>query len=205
MRIGLSLTLAGVLCCYGFATRVEAQTITFDELGNDGSSGTPIPDGYEGLDWTNFDVLNTPDYTVNFGPNGYANGTVSNPNIAYNNFGNPASFGNSSTSFNFGSADFTAAWRDGLTINAKGLNQGVVIDNTTFTVDTSEPTLEVFDWTGVDTVEITSSGGTPHGYVGNTEQVAIDNISLVVPEPGTWAILAMGCALLFAFRRWARL
>jgi hypothetical protein len=66
-------------------------TITFDDL-TDNGGGTVIANGYHGLNWSNFYVVNTADYYASQGTNGYTNGTVSGPNVAFNAYGTPASF-----------------------------------------------------------------------------------------------------------------
>jgi len=60
---------------------VAAMTIGFDDLtdASGGFGGTPIASGYNGLTWTNWNVLNTADFTTNFGPSGATPGTVSAP------------------------------------------------------------------------------------------------------------------------------
>jgi hypothetical protein len=71
--------------CLSVATVSANTVITFDDL----PSYSQISNGYAGLNWNNFYVLNTPDYGLN--PSGYQNGTVSVPNVAFNAWGNPAS------------------------------------------------------------------------------------------------------------------
>ncbi|HEY7900827.1 MAG TPA: PEPxxWA-CTERM sorting domain-containing protein, partial [Caulobacteraceae bacterium] len=119
---------------------------------------------------------------------------------AYNAYGNPASF--SGAGFELVSGDFTAAWNDGLSILVQGYNGASLIDTTTFVVNTSGPTLETFDWTGLTSVTFTSSGGTHNPNLdGNGEHFALDNLSVAVPEPATWALLLVGFAGLGAVAR----
>jgi hypothetical protein len=180
---------AAVLAC---AASAHATTLTFDSLGD----GSPIPNGYGGFNWSNFYTLNG----ANNAPSGYANGVVSSPNVAYNAYGNPASF--SGAGFELVSGDFTAAWNDGLSILVQGYNGASLIDTTTFVVNTSGPTLETFDWTGLTSVTFTSSGGTHNPNLdGNGEHFALDNLSVAVPEPATWALLLVGFAGLGAVAR----
>ncbi len=54
----MMLTLAGVFALSAVGAR--ATVITFDDL-TDNGSGTPIADGYSGLDWSGIYVLNTVD------------------------------------------------------------------------------------------------------------------------------------------------
>src|SRR5262245_36040971 len=68
---------------------VRGDVINF--AGLQGVEG-PIPNGYGGLDWSNFSFLNT-QTDVNVMPSGYqfANIDSTSPNVAFNLFGNPAS------------------------------------------------------------------------------------------------------------------
>jgi hypothetical protein len=157
---------------------------------------SPVPNGYGGLNWSNFYGLDTSVYE----PSGYVNGVVSSNFVVYNAWGNPASFSNSST-FTFNSAYLTAAWNDGLQITVQGFVGGLggtQLDSTTLTVNTSGPTLETFNWSGIDTVLFTSSGGTNHGYNGAGEHFAMDNVMinnpLPTPEPGGLTLLSLGFA-----------
>ena len=75
-----SATALALLAGMGFLIHpAAATTITFDDL-TDTSGGIPevarIPNGYQGLNWTNWNVLNTADFTTNVGANGAQAGTV---------------------------------------------------------------------------------------------------------------------------------
>ena len=74
--------------------------------------GTPIGNGYGGLNWNNWYVLDTSIYGN--GVNGYAHGLVSSPNVAYNSFGGPATFSAASGAFTLDSFYLTAAWNNNL-------------------------------------------------------------------------------------------
>ena len=66
------------------------QVITFDDLAAPSSDGMPIPNGYSGLNWSNFYVANSSQSSmVN---SGYRYGTITSPNVAYNAYGSDASF-----------------------------------------------------------------------------------------------------------------
>ncbi|MGH7038879.1 MAG: PEP-CTERM sorting domain-containing protein [Stellaceae bacterium] len=175
-----------------------ATVIGFDDL-TDSGNGTAIANGYQGLDWNNFDVLNTADFTANVGANGAAAGTTSPPNIAFNGNGDFASFTSTST-FNLVSADMTAFWNDGMTVTVTGLLNGTRVDTETVTVNSTSPTLETFTFADINEVDITTSGGTQNNnYAGSGTEVAIDDLTITptqvsVPEPSTLALFAAGLA-----------
>ena len=136
----------------------NALVINFDSLGSDG----PITNGYSGLNWSNFYSLRGSDI-----PNsGYAAGVISSPNIAFNAFGDPASF-SSTAQFNLVSAYFTAAWNPGQ-ITVLGLNSGTQLYSTTFSVVKTSPTLTSFNWSGINEVRFST----------NFAQFVIDNLCL---------------------------
>ncbi|MGD0898711.1 MAG: hypothetical protein ABR915_12815 [Thermoguttaceae bacterium] len=193
----MALLLAG-------ATAAQATVLNFDSLPGD---SVAIPNGYGGLNWSNFYYLNAASYSGN--PSGYLAGMVSPNNVAYNAFGDPASF-SSATTLTLNSAYFTGAWNDNLSITAKGYNGANLVDSLIFTVSSTAPTLEVFNWSGIDSVVLSSSGGTPHGYPeGSGEHFAMDDLTInggqqAVPEPSSvliWGVAAVGLA---AFARRGR-
>jgi hypothetical protein len=204
MKRTISLSAVLAVLMLGGRPAWATTVITFDDL-SDGGGGTPISSPYQGLDWTNFGVLNTPDFTVNDGPNGYANGTVSGPNVAYNESGTAAM--TTGTPFTFNSAYFTAAWNDGLTIDITGKLGGVTEDTTSFVVNTSGPTLETFNWTDIDELDFSSFGGVNHGYNGLGTQFAMDNMTIngpttATPEPHLLLFLIAGLSGIVAVQRW---
>jgi len=189
----------GALATVAISTSARATSITFDNL-TDNGIGTPISNGYEGLNWTNFGVVNTTADLALFGqPDGFINGTVSAPNVAFNAFGLPASV-SSSTPFVFQSAYFNAGWNNGLSITVNGLLNGVIKDTSTFTVNATGPAvLEIFDWTDINELDFSSTGGTSAGFDGSGTEFAMDDLIIgatATPEPPSLALALAGIALL---------
>jgi hypothetical protein len=189
-----------------FAVAQPPALITFDDLSPPlaAQAGyyTIITNGYDGLNWQFFWVLDAVDST-SLNLSGYHNGLVSRKNDAFNVGGAPANFGRS-TPFDFNSAYLTAAWNDGLQVEVQGIAGGSVIYDNFYTVDTFGPTLFNFDYLGVDEVNFIPSGGTQHpGFAGAGLQFVIDNLSVTdVPEPGTISLMTMGAILTcFGIRR----
>ncbi len=145
-------------------TLARADLINFAGL----TSKSPeaiIPNGYDGFTWSNFNALNTKT-DVNVLPSGYGHADTDShsPNVAFNVFGQPASITRNAP-FSFYGGFFTAAWRDDLSIDVSGYRNGVLLYDKQFQVNSSAYTFESFDFTGIDTLDFSSSGGTVHGYV----------------------------------------
>lgn len=182
--------------------RSLASTLTFDEI--DAGTGTQLSNGYFGLDWNNFYVLNAPNYTP---ASGYLNGMVSPENVAFNGFGNDASFSMGSGTFTLTSFYATAAWQDGLTLRVLGRNDGANLYSESFTLDSFAPTKLTFNWAGIDEVYIATANGVENpDYSGDGKHVAFDNLVIngddVTPGvPGPAAALAFGLGALARRRR----
>jgi len=81
-----------------------------------------------------------------------------------------------------------------------GFRKGVQVDRTTFTVNTSGPTLETLNWD--------VNGVAFHSFDGERNQFVLDNLTTMpiaqpstefqslsgAPEPSTWALMLLGFA-----------
>ena len=173
-------SFTGPVALSGFSgTYGPVQLLTFDDLPD---SNYPVPAGYGGLTWSNFNYLTGLDWPVS----GYGPGTVSPSNVVFNPYGAPASI-ISSTQFHFVSAYLTAAWNDNLRVEARGYVGATLTYDTTHTLSATAPTLINFNYDGVTKVDFISYGGTPHPgysssgmpdpeYAGSGTQFVMDNI-----------------------------
>jgi hypothetical protein len=150
------------------------QVINFDDLPGFGPAS--IPAVYDGFDWNNFGYLNSADYTTTYAPggSGYLNGTVSLPNVAFNDNSSvntitgvtvSGSF-SSGTAFNLTSAYVTAAWYNELSLEVIGYNGATPVYDKTYTVNTTGPSLIDFNFDGITSVDFVSSGGVLAGLSG---------------------------------------
>ena len=159
------------------ASSAYAQVINFDDL----PSFTQISNGYAGLNWEHFAVVDVVDNNSSMlGMMGipYRNGIVSSPNVAYNGWATPGTF-SSGTAFNLVSGYFTAVWSGG-TFTATA-NTGATL---TQAINTSTPTLISFNWNNVNSVTFTPNGGS---------QFALDNLMVTaVPEPEEYGMMLLG-------------
>ena len=170
LSCGVVLTLAAGRCAC-------AETLGFDDLSGDGSA---VPSGYNGFDFNNFDYINSGFASLTYGANGYTNGTVSRPVSLFNGFGTAASITSADgATFSLDNLELGAAWNNGLLVTVTGYAAGVLLDTAAFTVNETGPTLETLNFTGVDTVDFVSVGGTPatSAASGGTEFV-LDNLTV---------------------------
>jgi hypothetical protein len=213
----LGAALAGA-CCALAASESRAQTtLGFDPPALPATTSfSLVPNGYGGLNWDNVYYINQ-NYLVG---SGYDHGTVSQPDAAFNGFGNVATIVDPTAGqfFNFNSADLTAAWISGLHVRVDGFNTNVSgavpLYTTTVTVNPTAPTLFNFTtlggFLGVNKLTFTSfvNPGDPSPNPTGTEFV-MDDFKFTTttvggtPEPGSIILAALGAGglLLGVWRR----
>jgi hypothetical protein len=180
--------LAALNCaafCAAFASHAGATVLHFDDLSGDES--VAIQDGYGGLDWGNVATVSEDAYPGS----GYAAGTVSHRNTAYNMNGATVTISKKNGSFDFAGAFFTSAWFD-QELAFEGSRGGTLLYATaaSYVIDTATPSWIGLGWRGIDTLTIYNSSGTPW---------AMDEFT--VPEPASLALFGAACAGLVLARR----
>lgn len=179
--------LLSALIYLGAAAVLQADpVIKFDDLPSD---ELPVPAGYHGLNWSGLTYLNGVNYAFN--PSGYQAGVVSSNDVIFGGDGGTGVI--SAGMFDLISAYATAAWNDNLIFEARGYIKGTLVYDQTNILSATSPTLVHFNFYGVDEVDFTSSGGTPHaGYAYSAAIFALDNVSVVTYVPYMPALLANG-------------
>jgi hypothetical protein len=169
--------------------------LTFDELATPQVIPTlnygTIPNGYGGLLWKNFGVI---DGLLRPASEGYNTGVVSPRNVAFNFDGRPAAITIGSGLFDLNSAQLTLALNldTALNIEVQGYRNGTLIYDNTYTVYRFSPTAVTFDYLGIDTAKFITSP---------SQQFAMDNLIITVPEPGTAVLLLCAGLTGATFRR----
>jgi hypothetical protein len=150
---------------------------TFDDL-PDTEVGLLVPDGYAEVDWQNFYEIDAVGYPY---PGGFKDSDISASNVVYNGGGAEAVITNAQP-FTLVSAYLTAAWREGLQVEAFGYAGNDLLYDDTYTLDIGSPTLIQFNYAGVDTILFYSFGGTAvPGLVSPGTQFIMDNMVFLQP------------------------
>ncbi|BAU13866.1 hypothetical protein LEP3755_44090 [Leptolyngbya sp. NIES-3755] len=184
------LTCAAPLSAHAFGL------VNFDDLPTTPpEDGLPIPNNYAGFDWgtTGYYVSTN---TTQFVPSGYSVAAVSGSNVAFNGFDSPITIRRSNGDrFNFLGAALTAVWRNNLDITIESFVNGVLQNTQTVQTNTNAPLLATFStFNNIDTIRLSSSGGSSAGFAQSGFQFAIDDFNTsAVPEPFT--IVGSGIAL----------
>ncbi len=181
----------------------RSQTVvTFDDLSqtSTGRVSTNIPNGYEGLTWSNMFVVNAVRDAVVNGTNGYYYGMMSASNVAYNGFSNPAEIDSPGTNFSFLSAYFTGAWNSNLNIEVQGYRDTNLVYDETKVVSATNATLFTFNFLDIDRLYFDSYGGQPAFDGVDETHFVMDNFMFeFIPEPSTFLLAALGGLSLIAF------
>jgi hypothetical protein len=167
----VGLLLAFMACA---AIASASQLLTFDDLST--SCYDPITNGYAGFNWTNVWVANG----ACLGE-GYLNGTISSPNVAFNGYGLDASFNIVSGTFSLTSAYVTSVI--GSSITVMGYNGGTLAYNKSYPVNDAAPTFISFGYEDITEVYIT-------GGKFALDNITINGSSLTITPFGTGVVLS---------------
>ena len=175
-----ALAVAGCAWLLGLAApsaHAQAMLLNFDAIPCPTSA---IPNGTGGLNWANMFCADGPTTGA-----GYATGTVSRPNVAFNAFGTPATVTRTGGGlFSLTSAQLTAAFSPAPQVTVEGFVGTTSVAVLTFSPTNTGPTLvDLSAITNVDRVVFTSLP------TGQTRQFVLDdlNYSLVPTHAVTTA------------------
>lgn len=188
--LGGSLRLVCALACLSFTSQMVGfgQLITFDDLP---STQARVPNGYDGLSWSEFDYLQVSTYSIN--PSGYQAGMISPGKVGFGFDGTSPSSVSSAGPFNLYSAYLTAAWNDNLQLEVQGYTGTTLVYDNTYILSPVTPTQIEFNYSNVNEVDFLPSGGTHHSsYPGIGEQFVIDNLVVQTPEPSIISLVILG-------------
>lgn len=196
------IAYVSVCACLLVPSAATASTITFDNLPATGCfPSSPVPVGYDGLNWSNFGYTNATQFPCSI--EGYGVVLTSSPNVGFNSVGADASISDDSP-FIAVSADFAAAWNEGLTLTVTGKNNGVTVGIDTLLLTTTTKNFMTFDFGPVTELDFSSSGGVENPSLvtfGHGTQFGMDNLTIApvtvttVPEPLSLLLLGSGLAV----------
>lgn len=194
------LKLVIVAGLFAFAPWARAQTITFDDLS--GTPGTSIPNGYMGLNWSNFSTIN-PSSDSSLHNTGCEFGTISGPNVACSRRGYTAAItAPIGTTFDVVSGYFTSAWNNTITLRIEtSLADSTVNSTDTYTLTNTSPTFLNLNLTGISRIAFATEDNYSLPFV-------IDNLTVrvgAIPEPSTYCLfLGIAALVLAAWHRFRR-
>ena len=171
-----ALAVAGCAWLLGLAApsaHAQAMLLNFDAIPCPTSA---IPNGTGGLNWANMFCADGP--TTG---GGYATGTVSSPNIAFNAGGNPATVTRSGGGvFSLSSAQLTTAFTPAPQVRVEGFVGATSVALLTFSPTNTGPTLvDLSPIVNVDRVVFTSVPG------GAYQQFVLDDLNYILGSAHT--------------------
>lgn len=143
----------------------EGTVLGFDDI-------TYIGNGYGGLNWSGFNLLNSQTYSLQ--DSGYVRGTASPDNVAFV-YGAGTVSGQNGDEFDFIGATLTAAWNVDLNVDIIAYRDGVQTHSQTIVISDDFGTDFVFNWQNVDQVTFSPYGGTDAGTPGGGTHLVVDN------------------------------
>jgi hypothetical protein len=166
------------------STGASAGVIGFDDL--PANETEAIANGYAGFDWDGLGAIRADAYPGS----GYAAGTVSFANTAFNRDGGTAAISRTG-GFDFVGAFFTSAWLE-QELAFEGWRDGVLVyaSAASYVIDTGTPLWIGLGWSDIDTLFIYNSSGT---------QWAMD--AFTVPEPASLSLFGAALAGMALSRR----
>jgi hypothetical protein len=187
MKKTILAAVLGLACASAFA-----DVIHFDDLPGDPTAA--IENGYAGFNWDNIATIQEDAYPGS----GYAAGTVSHANTAYNMNGGTAAVWRAGA-FDVVGAWFTSAWLE-QELAFDGFRNGELLysSEASTVLDTTTPVWVGLGWTGIDTLVIYNSSGTQWAMDDLTVNVAE---AASVPEPATLALFGAALAGMGVGRR----
>ncbi|CAF3488811.1 unnamed protein product [Rotaria socialis] len=140
----------------------------------DFNAGGVLPVGYGNFTWTGANILNGATHTP---MSGYHVVACGGPYVIYTSGTITMKRIPTGTTFGLNSFLATAAWYDNLNLTISGQLSGTVIYAANFILQVFSITIVNLNWYGIDTMSLTTSGGTKNINVSSTgKHVAIDNM-----------------------------
>jgi hypothetical protein len=177
------------VCILAVTSAAFGSVITFSDL-----SGTTVPNGYAGFDWTNFDhMMGMLDPLAS---GGVVGPPTAAPSFVMNHAGQVASFG-STAAFTLNSIWLATNWSSQLHLEVVGLLDGTALHSMIVDLQSGQPQIVNFNWSGIDEVRFVPIAAA--SVAGGTQFAMTDvviNQAPAVPEPATLLLLVPSLGLL---------
>ena len=198
----MTATLGGVVSSIGLSltSGAGAEIVDFEDvdLGGEASLPEPFVIGTQGdFYFANFGCYDGPLVEDIFGFSGYSNGVVSGTQAAYQVYAAPSTIVASdgfATLFDLSSANFTAAWREGVQLRVRAFigpaNEEVYDEIFTIGIESTFIELGI---SAVSSVSFETYGGEYSGYALDGTNFILDDVDLaIVPAPPVIATFLLG-------------
>jgi len=184
------LTYSAVIitCLAGMCNPVNANVLTFDDVSTT-DYHEPIPDGYGGFNWNNFNVI----YGPTFPTTAYDWGRVSGDYTAFNGYGDPAGI-----TLSLGTFDFNGVYLSNKDVASSVQVVGYLGGATVYDTTVNLPAVPAATWFQFDYTAIDQLKFIPNGIF------VMDNFTFnetVVPLPGAVILAGLGVGLVGWLKR----
>ncbi|UJR17981.1 hypothetical protein I4U23_004882 [Adineta vaga] len=156
---------------------VSSTIVTFDDIPSQSSSSGVVPNGYNGLTWTNVNYLNGSSMPTS----GFLKFLPASPYVAYNPGGINFTIASANgSSFSFDRITWISAWRDNLTVSIALYRSGALrLSNSRVLNPINSTTFSCGICTNIDTISFATSIGFPvSGWSQNGTELAFDNLGI---------------------------
>ncbi|WP_085318300.1 PEP-CTERM sorting domain-containing protein [Derxia lacustris] len=198
---GLALAAQAGATVVGFDDLPTTSTTTtvINGLPTETPVDTVVPDGYAGFNYLNLNYVTGSNPLVLASTGGFAAGTASSPNVAYDSFGLGAMLISTTGAFNFNSAYLGRVYSAGVE-TFQGLRNGEVVYSADIALGTTAQ-LVSFNWTNIDSISFSA----PEAYTAldpTRFTTTLDSFTLSpVPEPDALTLMGLSLGALALLRR----
>lgn len=198
-----SVFLCVIFLLFVVVVGADAALLNFDDITTEYDATVQE---YGGFNWININVLHKDYFKDKFSINsGFENGVASGEYVAVNNYARTATVASEGAQFDFEGTYLTAAWNNGLNITVVAKLDGIEKYNQTVIVDADCKTWFDFDFSGINELMFSSSGGINAELGWKGQHFVMDDFTFTefaqIPVPSTLLLFSSGLIGIAGFRR----